>query len=202
MMTNVLETVIEETKPFSIRLRRRSMYSCFISITSLWEISISPLSRRLTAYLQRPCCLQLLYHVPAKRSIPFAGLFIAILSGDPPAFGRIGALRLRAGDVARAGCPRWAREVPLRPLFVPAVRSFACRKETQCAAHIRLSACAGLPAPCYYHKPPAGGFRLSCASRSRGIRAFVQGSPRLLYQYQLIYYCRYCRIFDTAFRYF
>ena len=28
-------------------------------------------------------------------------------------------------------------------------------------AHIRLSACAGLPAPCYYHKPPEGGFRLA-----------------------------------------
>lgn len=201
MMTNVLETVIEETKPFSIRLRRRSMYSRFISITSLWEISISPLSRRLTAYLQRPCCLQVLYHVPAKRSIPFAGLFIACSSWQSSLFQEDRRSGIRAGDIARAGCPRWARGFRSVPSSFP--QSDLSHEGTESpGAHIRLSACAGLPAPYYYHKPPAGGFRLSCASRSRGIRAFPQGSPRVLYQYQLIYYCRYCRIFDTAFRYF
>ena len=76
------------------------MYSRFISITSLWEISISPLSRRLTAYLQRPCCLQVLYHVPAKRSIPFAGLFIACSSWQSSLFR--GYL---PGGSARCGSP-------------------------------------------------------------------------------------------------
>ena len=153
--------------------------------------------------MQRPCCLQVLYHVPAKRSIPFAGLFVAILSGDLPASGRNRrAADLRAGDVTRAGCHGGARGSAPTPLRSRSQIFRTQEKNTMRGAHIRLSACAGLPAPCYYHKPPEGGFRLSCASRSRGIRAFPQGSPRLLYQYQLIYYCRYCRIFDTAFRYF
>ena len=43
MMTIVFVTVIEETSPFSIRLRRRSMYSCFIGITSLVGKFLFPL---------------------------------------------------------------------------------------------------------------------------------------------------------------
>lgn len=118
-------------------------------------------------------------------------------------------------------CPTVARGGgSLRPFSPPAFLDPGSRQEPS-SAHIRLSACAGLPAPWLNHKTPEGGFRTrglarellsiqaalgrlppSCASRSRGIRAFPQGSPRILYQYQLIYYCRYCRIFDTAFRYF
>lgn len=175
MMTNVLETVIEETKPFSIRLRRRSMYSRFISITSLWEISISPLSRRLTAYLQRPCCLQVLYHVPAKRSIPFAGLFYCVflraLSPLPGiSSGRIGALRISAPATSRGrAAPRWRAEFCSVPSSFPQSDLSHAGKEPP-GAHIRLSACAGLPAPCYYHKPPAGGFRFALLVRTDAAR--------------------------------
>ena len=96
MTTNVLETVIEETKPFSIKLRRRSMYSCFISITPLQGNThhISP--KGLTAYLQRPCCLQVLYHFPAKRSIPFVKAIlnsaIAFIPFDLPLHGKYNKL--------------------------------------------------------------------------------------------------------------
>ena len=50
MMTIVFVTVIEEIMPISFSARRIRICSFFISITSLWEILISPLSRRLTAY--------------------------------------------------------------------------------------------------------------------------------------------------------
>lgn len=121
----------------------------------------------------------------------------------------------------RAALPHGgARGGSLRPFSPPAFLDPGSRQEPM-SAHICLSACAGLPAPWLLSKTPKGGFRTrglarellsiqaagrrlppSCASRSRGIRAFPQGSPRILYQYQLIYYFRYCRIFDTAFRYF
>lgn len=77
MTTIVLETVIEETSPFSIRLRRRSMYSCFISITSLWENLHSPLikeANRLSGIHIAPDGSRrpfLLYHTPLTRSTAF-----------------------------------------------------------------------------------------------------------------------------------
>ena len=50
MMTIVFVTVIEETIPISIKMRRIMMCSLVISITSLSGNFIPPLSRRLTAY--------------------------------------------------------------------------------------------------------------------------------------------------------
>lgn len=95
--------------------------------------------------MQRPCCLQVLYHVPAKRSIPFAGLFIACSSWQSSLFREDRRSGIRAGDVARAGCHNGAgfRSVPSS--FPQSDLSHEGTEPP--GAHIRLSACAGSPAP-------------------------------------------------------
>ena len=93
-----------------------------------------PLIKEANRLFATPMLPAIIISRPRKEVNPFRGAFLLRVSpGALPASGDFfradrRAADLRAGDVARAGCPTVARGVLLRPLFVPAVRSFARRK--------------------------------------------------------------------------
>ena len=134
--------------------------------------------------------------------------------GSAPATSRGGSL-LRNGRAALPSpggiAPRWARGSAPSPLRSRS-QTFRIQTRSRRARIIRLSACAGLPAPCYRSSRRAGkrmhvaampsvGFRFLPRSARRGM-SLVQRLAADTLSISLYNNYRYCRIFDTAFRYF
>ena len=186
MTTNVLETVIEETRPFSIRLRRRSMYSCFISITPLIRKYSSYFPQGANRLFATPLLPVSIISLPCEELNPFRGVFCSFfcaLSGkrrrrEIPAFGDFLRADRRA---ARSPDPRfWGysgrRNAAGLYLQHPSSPSalIASWRSGRCGHASFVYPLARACPRCYQYKPPAGGFRLFALSgRGRARRAVL-----------------------------
>lgn len=161
-----------------------------------------PLIKEANRLFATPMLPTIIIPIPRKKVNPFRGAFLLRFSPE---------ITPLSGGSARWD-PRWRRHAGGLPRWRAGFRSVPSSFPQSDLSHAGKKRNARrifvYPLARAYPRHAINTSRRQAASAFPALRApaasepFPQGSPRVLYQYQLINYCRYCRIFDTAFRYF